>query len=385
MWKMKKHIMAVLLTLVMLAVSMPIVSYATSTQQRLDEAQKKKEELEQQKKDMEKVLDELQDVKADLKGELSSLNKKLTEVSEHLADLEEQIRSKEQEIAETTAALEAAKEKEIWQYDCMKKRMQFMYEEGNYIYLEALFSAVSYADFMNFSEYFEQLVAYDRKMLEEYAANRIFIAGEEERLILEKTELDVLKLEAEVEQSKVAGLIGQTSKSIAKYSDQIEDAEAKALAYEAEIKKQEEDIVYLRKKIAEEIALSQAAANAAWRDISEVSFAEGDRYLLANLIYCEAGGESYAGQLAVGAVVINRVLSSKYPETVVGVIYQNKQFSPVGSGRLDLALASNKATAGCYRAADEAMSGITNVGSCLYFRTPIEGLTGINIGGHVFY
>ena len=112
---------------------------------------------------------------------------------------------------------------------------------------------------------------------------------------------------------------------------------------------------------------------------------EGDRELLAQLIYCEAGGEPYAGKLAVGSVVINRVLSSVYPDTVVGVIYQNKQFSPVGSGRLALALAEGRATPACYQAADEAMSGATNVGNCVYFRTPIPGLTGSSIGGHIFY
>ena len=175
------------------------------------------------------------------------------------------------------------------------------------------------------------------------------------------------------------------SSSIKQYAGQIADAEAVAAAYEADIKKRDEDIAYLKKKLAEEIALSKLAAQSKWRDISEVQFAEGDRYLLANLIYCEAGGEPYAGQLAVGAVVVNRVLSSVYPDTVTGVIYQNKQFSPVGSGRLALALAENRATAACYKAADEAMSGQTNVGNCVYFRTPIEGLTGIRIGGHIFY
>jgi len=84
-------------------------------------------------------------------------------------------------------------------------------------------------------------------------------------------------------------------------------------------------------------------------------------------------------------VVINRVLSSVFPNTVTGVIYQNRQFSPVASGRLALALAENRATAACYKAADEAMAGQTNVGNCVYFRTPIEGLTGIRIGGHIFY
>ena len=82
---------------------------------------------------------------------------------------------------------------------------------------------------------------------------------------------------------------------------------------------------------------------------------------------------------------MNRVHSAKFPNTITEVVYQRKQFSPVGSGRLDLALAVNKATERCYRAADEAMSGVTNVGNCVFFRTPIEGLTGINIGGHVFY
>ena len=66
--------------------------------------------------------------------------------------------------------------------------------------------------------------------------------------------------------------------------------------------------------------------------------------LLARVINGEARGEPYEGQVAVGAVVMNRVMSSVFPDTVVGVIYQNKQFSPVGSGRLSLALAEDHAT-----------------------------------------
>ena len=138
-------------------------------------------------------------------------------------------------------------------------------------------------------------------------------------------ELDNLKVQAEAEKSKVSGLISQTSNSVARYADQIEEAERRAREYEEQIKKEEENLEYLKKKLAEELALSQAAANAKWRDISEVTFSEGDRHLLANLIYCEAGGEPYEGQLAVGSVVINRVLSSKFPDTVIGVIYQNRQ------------------------------------------------------------
>ena len=286
---------------------------------------------------------------------------------------------------DTQAALEEARETEKWQYANMVAIVRCMYERQEDSYLTALFTARSLSDLLNTADYIERVMDYDQKMMEQYKENRILIEAEEVRLQAEMTELESLKLQAEEEKKKVSGLISQTSSSITKYADQISDEERRALEYEAEIKKKEEDLEYLKKKLAEEIALSQAAANASWRDISEVTFAENDRYLLANLIYCEAGGEPYAGQVAVGSVVINRVLSSKFPDTVAGVIYQNRQFSPVASGRLALALGENRATEKCYKAADEAMSGVTNVGNCVFFRTPIEGLTGISIGGHIFY
>ena len=72
---------------------------------------------------------------------------------------------------------------------------------------------------------------------------------------------------AEAEKSKVSGLISQTSNSIAKYAGDISEAEQRALAYEQEIKQKEENLETLRKKLAEEIAMSQKAANATWRDI----------------------------------------------------------------------------------------------------------------------
>lgn len=376
---------ALALLLIVLVGDIPTQVYATTTQQQLNDALKGKEEIKDKIKDNNDHLDDLKDTKKDLKAELDDLNAQLEAVSTHLADLENQIVDKEAEIVQTTAELEEAKATEEWQYDCMVKRIQYMYVQGEQDYLDLLLSIKSFSDYLNYEDYFTAVADYDRNMLDEFEKTRHLIEEEEAKLEQEKIELDNLHVEAEAEKSKVAGLISKTSNNISKYSDQIAKAEEAAAAYEAELKKKEEDIVALRKKIAEEMALSQAAANAKWRDISEVTFADGDRTLLANIIYCEAGGEPYAGKLAVGSVVINRVLSSKYPDTVVGVVYQKSQFSPVGSGRLGIALAMNKATASCYQAADEAMAGITNVGTCLYFRTPIEGLTGLNIGGHVFY
>ena len=361
------------------------VHATASTRDKLDRTQREKENLEDELDKTQDNLDNLEDKCDTLKKELDYLNAQLSQVVANLEELEGQIRGKEAEIAETMAALDEAREKEQWQYDSMVAVTRCLYEQQEDTYLTALLTAGSFSEFLNLAEQIEKVVAYDQRMLEEYNENKILIQAHEDRLRTEKEELEELRMKAEAEKDKVSGMVNETASAITKYGNQISSAEKKALEYEAEIRKKEEDLEYLKKKLAEEIAMSQAAASGTWRDISEVSFAEGDRRLLANLIYCEAGGEPYAGQVAVGSVVINRVLSSKFPDTVVGVIYQSGQFSPVASGRLDIALASDKATESCYRAADEAMAGVTNVGTCVFFRTPIEGLSGINIGGHVFY
>ncbi len=360
------------------------VSATSTTKDKINQTEKEKDNLQDELDKTQENLDNLEDQRDTLEKELAYLNRQLTEVVEELAKLEEQIREKEQEIADTQAALEEAKKTEEWQYDSMVAIVRCMYERQEDTYLSALLTAGSLTDLLNRADYIEKTVAYEQKVLKEYQENRLLITREEARLQAEKIDLDNLQLLTEVEREKVTELISKTANSITKYADQISDAEQKALAYEAEIKKKEEDLEYLKKKLAEEIALSQAA-NAAKRDISEVSFAEGDVYLLANLIYCEAGGEPYEGKLGVGSVVINRVLSSKFPDSILGVIYQKGQFSPVASGRLDLALSSNMANEDCYRAAEEAMAGTTNVGNCVFFRIPIPGLTGISIGGHIFY
>lgn len=375
-----------ILTAVLLAGSMPSVSHASkTTAQQIKDKENQKENLENQMEENEEQLEGLKGEQKELKAELKELNTQLTEVSERLADLEQQIIDKEAQIAQTQADLTAAREKEAWQYDCMEKRIQLSYEKMGTNFIAALLQAESFADILNLTSYVKSMVEYDNQKLDEIIENREYIESEEARLQRENEELNFLRIQAEAEQSKVNELIEKTSKSVASYASQIEKAEEEAKKFEAAMKALENDLEALKKKLAEEIRLSQQAANGVWRDISEVSFAEGDLKLLANLIYCEAGGEPYDGKLAVGAVVINRVRSAKFPGTVVGVIYQKKQFSPVASGRLDMYLAIDKANADCYRAAQEAMAGLTNVGNCLFFRTPIEGLVGINIGGHVFY
>ena len=108
-----------------------------------------------------------------------------------------------------------------------------------------------------------------------------------------------------------------------------------------------------------------------------------DYDLFAALVYCEAGGEPYAGQLAVASVVLNRVESSRFPSTIRGVIYQKGQFSPAASGSLARALAYGKATGSCYQAVAEALAGHRN-GNWLFFHAGTRG-NGTVIGHQIFY
>lgn len=384
-----RRISALVATLVLSTVFAGAVSepaYAESTLEKLQRAKEERERTQEARENTEETRDSLKITQNSLLGQLSALNDNLDQVSTNLELIESDIAAKEVQIANTRLELEEAVRIEQTQYADMKARIKAMYENNlNNGYLSLLLSSESYTEFLNRSDYIEQINLYDQKMLAQYKECRRQVEETQARLDTELASLNVLKEEALQEQRKVSELVKSTQSNVTAYANQISDAEATIDALESMMDAQDQSIAALQKQYEEELALSRLAAQSAWRDISQVTFEEGDRKLLANLIFCEAGGEPYEGQVAVGAVVINRVLSSRYPNTVVGVIYQNRQFSPVASGRLALALANDSATSQCYQAADEAMGGVTNVGQCVYFRTPIEGLTGIRIGGHIFY
>ena len=115
---------------------------------------------------------------------------------------------------------------------------------------------------------------------------------------------------------------------------------------------------------------------------SSSNYTNSDLYMLAKCIYAEARGESYTGQVAVGAVILNRVRSSVYPNSIAEVIYQSGQFGPAMSGWLDSVLASGGYTATAMQAAADALAGSNPIGDCLYFGC---GNYGIQIGDHFFH
>ena len=137
-------------------------------------------------------------------------------------------------------------------------------------------------------------------------------------------------------------------------------------------------------KAAEEAARLEAEAQQAALAAQTAAISAEELKLLANIIYCEAGSESYVGKVAVGNVIMNRVKSASQPNTITEVVYAKGQFSPVRNGSLQRALSSDKADAACYQAAIEALAGAQPVGGKLFFRRN-NGRSGQVIGHHVFY
>ena len=191
------------------------------------------------------------------------------------------------------------------------------------------------------------------------------------------------------------------------YSDGIElDAEWAAVDYEGETgyvssEYIEIDFEYDHGETLEEVAARQQAAeeeeasadsgagtgsqpSPGRQNAGSIPAGTSDATLLAALIQCEAGNESYEGQLAVGAVVVNRVKSASYPDTVSDVIFASGQFTPAGSGKVAHLIANGNISSSCMQAANEALSGVTNVGSATHFRRA-GGRDGIVIGNHVFW
>ena len=139
------------------------------------------------------------------------------------------------------------------------------------------------------------------------------------------------------------------------------------------------------KRLAEEKAAQEAAAQAEKEAQAQASSAvnasASEQELLAALIFCEAGNQPYDGQVAVGAVVMNRVRSGSFPDTITDVIYQSGQFTPAMTGWLDSVLASDGYTASAMQAAADALAGSNPIGDCLYFST---GGGGYQLGDHYF-
>lgn len=389
----------------------------TGTKERVDLASKDTgssvEELERQREEQQSQLDSLKEYQINLSDELTELNNGLQEISNELADTQDEIAAKNVEIEAAESRIAELTTRSESQYEAMKKRVQYMYENGNQSYLELLLGASSFSDFLNRMEYAKSIYDYDRQELSDYQDTLAELKQQKEDLETAKEELLAAEQTKQEQKSKADSLVAAQQEKISAAKSDVADAEteiadtdaeiARQKAYEEEletqkakedaarqeeIKRQEEELINSQQPAASDNNANpdgtSTGDNTTGSDTSGGGTVNAsDAAMLAALIQCEAGGESYEGKLAVGSVVMNRVDSSYFPDTVVGVIYQSGQFSPVASGRFAVVLSSG-ADASCVQAATEVLAG-TRTLNCLYFRRNNGLINGTVIGNHVFY
>ena len=378
----KKKLVAVMLSAGILISSYGIFDLRAAS---IDDMQQQQQELEEQG-------DALRQEQDDLNGTMTGLNSNLGSLSATMTSIQEEIEAKQNEIAEAETALEQAQADADAQYEAMKLRIQFSYENGGAFSWTMLFESDGIVDFINRASYMSDIAQSDRELLtlyqetlESIELQKAQLEAEREELLAKQDQLEANKTQLLNSISQVASSINANQQALEENSSQAEElaariAEAEEIEARLEAQKAAEAAAQLAQAQAMEAEMAQSGGTSGTPVVAQTSEAE----LLAALIYCEAGGESYAGQVAVGSVVVNRVNSTYFPNSITDVIYQSGQFTPAASGKLALVLENGLTTDSCRNAANQVIGGSVS-GNWLFFCVNTGSVEGTVIDHQVFY
>ena len=354
----------------------------------------------------------LENKTSDLQSQLAGINQDLLKISDEISDTQMRVTIVNSEILRSEDELTISQQNEDQQYENMKSRIKYMYENGNSNMLELLFSAESMSDFLNKADFIQNISQYDRDMLSELQNIHADIENQKMALQNQQDSLNNLENELQQQQAALQQKADETSTDLAQFQaqlQQIREQEAAKAAAEAAAKAQHEAAAKAQQQ-------AQASANASssgnttssnttngsgsansgssnsgnntsggTTNNSGSSANKSDLDLLAAIIQCEAY-QNYDSLLAVATVIMNRVYDSRFPNSISGVVYAAGQFEPAFSGRLEYVLNAGP-TSLSYQVAQEAINGarLAEVADCYYFLYAGTGHSGINIGGNVFF
>lgn len=259
-WKKKAGIIFLAFTLIL---QIPAGASATS----LEDAKQEKENLENALKEAQNLIDSLKGSEENIQGKVTELDAKLTQISTDINNLESQLEEKNTEISNTKEVLKTAQVDEKLQYEKMKLRIRYMYENSQSTYVERILSAESFADFLNAVEYIQQISKYDRDMLEKYQKTQTLVADTKTTLEQEKDELKQMQAKVEEEKQAVQALLSAKESELASVQQDLDTANDQADMFAAEIEAQNEMIALIQqaeaaKKAAKEKAEAEAKAKA---------------------------------------------------------------------------------------------------------------------------
>ncbi|MCM1256468.1 MAG: peptidoglycan DD-metalloendopeptidase family protein [Roseburia sp.] len=233
----------------------------------LEEAQQEKEKLEDALEEAQALIENLKGSKSDIQDKVTRLDAQLTKISTDISNLESQLEDKNLEISDTSKVLKEAEEDAAAQYEMMKVRIRYMYENRDRSYVEQLLSARSISDLLNAVEYISQITRYDRQMLDKYQKTQVTVKDAKTALEQEKAELEQMQAKVEENRQAVSVLLTAKESELTAVNQDIKTANSQADAFEAELIAQEEVIAQIRaaeeaKRAARAKAEAEAKAKA---------------------------------------------------------------------------------------------------------------------------
>lgn len=247
---MQKRVCCILLSLIML---MEIVVPVRAT--TISGVKKEQQKTQNNLNSVNQQITAIQSNQAQAQEELDQLGDQLVDILTSIDICQDEIAVKEKEIEQAKKDYEDARKKEEDQYASMKKRIQFMYEQGDSAYLQVLLESQNYADMVNKADYIESLYEYDKQLLAGYVESKNQVAELKGRLEDEEADLEASNYELQQEEAALQTLVDEQKKTVADFDAQLASAKKKAASYKqqledqtAQIKKLEEEAAAKKKK-----------------------------------------------------------------------------------------------------------------------------------------
>lgn len=350
--------------------------------------------LQGQKDQTQSNISSLQNQSSALQNTINGYSSKLNDLNEEISEAESKMAEVSSEIVRLDNELQEAKEQEKERYELLKMRLKSTYENGGSKgLLRIMLESGSIQEFLTKFEYLNAIIRYDKRIIAEYQALQDNIKTQTEAVEEKEAQLDEYQDMLDEKHDELASLTDAVKGQLTSTNNSITSEKSKLADYDSQLKSLDDKMKALESQTAAAQAkLAQQIAErlALTKEDTSGSYAANATELewLAATIQAEAGGESYTGKLAVGSVIMNRVKSSAFPNTVIGVITQTMQFASYRSGKVELIIA-NGANSTCVQAAQEVLDG-ARVGDYLFFMTKYYAdYYGISeytmIGNHAFF
>lgn len=270
----RKRIISLVLS-ACLIVGSAVQGGAATTQEKISDAKAQQQANQSSLQQTQEKIQELESKKGESETYLADLNTQLDDLRSSLEKLQNDYDAKQEELTQLQSDLEDAKADEAQQYEAMKLRIRYMYENSASNYMNLLFESGSISDFLNQAENISQMSKYDRDMLDTYRETKEAIQTKEEQVTQEKEEIVALQQESADKQAAVEELVEATYQQIREYQEDIQSQQTAENDLLTKISSQEDAINdLLRQAKEEEAAARLAAQEAAAKEAAEKKAAE---------------------------------------------------------------------------------------------------------------